>query len=73
MYGLVERVTGHDLPVVEHGHTERLALGVRPEVRLETERVDRRNERLDRVERRAGHRCILGYVTSGMGEIEVHR
>ena len=73
MYGLVERVARHDLPVMEDGHTERLALRVRPEVRLETERVDRWNERLDRVERRAGHRCILGNVTPATKDIDGHR
>ena len=73
VYALIERIPGHDLPMVEYGHTERLALRVRAKVRLETERIDRRNERLDRVERRAGHWCILGNVTPETTEIEVHR
>ena len=51
MYALIERIPGHDLPMVEYGHTERLALRVRAKVRLEAERIDCRNERLDRVER----------------------
>ena len=47
--GLVEGVAGHDLPVVEDREAEGLALGVRPEVGLEAERVDRGDECLKKV------------------------
>ena len=60
--GLVERVAGHDLPVVEDGEAEGLALRVRPQVRLEAEGVDGRDEGLDRVEGRAGHGRVLRHV-----------
>ena len=51
VYALVERVAGHDLPVVEDGHAEGLALGVCAQVRLKAKRVDGRNECLDCVQR----------------------
>ena len=66
--GLVERVAGHDLPVVEHGEAEGLALRVRPQVRLEAEGVDGRDEGLDRVEGRAGHGRVLRHVTPAAGQ-----
>lgn len=43
---LVKRIARNDLPVMEHGQTERLALRVRSEIRLETERINRGNEGL---------------------------
>ena len=52
-----------DLPVVEDGEAEGLALRVRPQVRLEAERVDGGQERLDGVERGPGHRRVLRHVT----------
>jgi len=56
-------VSGSDLPVVEDRQTERLSLSVSAEIRLKSKRVNRRHERLDYVERRTRHRCILGNVT----------
>ena len=35
--GFVQRISRNNLPVMEHGQTERLALGVCPEICLETE------------------------------------
>ena len=40
--------TRHDLPMVEDAHAERLALSVHPQVCLEPEGVDGRDERLRR-------------------------
>jgi hypothetical protein len=54
-----EILTRNNLPVVENGHTECLTLGVSPEIGLETEGVDSRNERLDGVQGRSGYRGIL--------------
>lgn len=61
---LVERIAGHNLPVMEHGQTERLPLRVGAQVGFKTETVDRRNERLDGVEGGAGHRRVLSHMTS---------
>lgn len=60
---LIERISGHDLPVVEDLQTEGLALCVCAQVRLEPERVYRRHERLDRVQRGPGDWRVLCYVT----------
>lgn len=46
---LVQRIAGNNLPVMEHGQTERLTLCVGAQVSFKTETVDRRNERLDGV------------------------
>ena len=62
---LVKRVPRHDLPVVEHGEAECLALRVGAEVGLEAEGVDGGEEGLDGVERRAGHWGVLGHMASG--------
>ncbi len=62
--GPVQRVAGHHLPVVEHGHAVGLALRVRPQVGLETERVDHRQQRLDYVQRGARYRTVLRHVAS---------
>ena len=51
--------TWNNLPVVEHRHAECLALGVSPQVSLEPEGVDGRDEGLDRVQRRAGNWGVL--------------
>jgi len=59
----VECVSGSDLPVVEDRQTERLSLSVSAQICLKSKRVNRRHERLDYVERRTRHRCILGNVT----------
>ena len=48
---------------MENRQTERLSLSVSAEIRLKSKRVNRRHERLDYVERRTRHRCILGNVT----------
>ena len=45
---LVERISRNDLPVVEHRQAKSLSLGVCPQIRLETKRVDCRNKRLSR-------------------------
>jgi hypothetical protein len=45
----VERIAGHHLPVIEHRQAERLALSVRTQIRLKTERIDQRNVRLPTV------------------------
>ena len=39
-YRLVQGISGNNLPMVEHGQTEGLALGVRPQVCLEPKRVN---------------------------------
>ena len=63
--------------MVENGHTECLTLGVSPEIGLETEGVDSRNERLDGVQGRSGYRGILKKIKqrqaqSGNGHIPHH-
>ena len=53
----------HYLPVMKDRQTESLSLSVGPQVCLEAKRINRRHERLDYVERRTRHWCILGNVT----------
>ena len=65
---LVQRISGHDLPVVEDGEAEGLTLSVRAQVGLEAERVDGWNKGLEHVEWRAGQGCVLGDVATAFGE-----
>jgi len=65
---LIQRVTGHDLPVVENWQAESLALGVCSQVCLEAKRVDCWQESFDSVQRGTRHRGILGHMTSGNSE-----
>jgi len=44
---LVERITGDDVPPVEDQRAERLTLRVDPDVGLETERIDYRDQAFD--------------------------
>lgn len=49
---------------MEDGQTKRLPLCVRPQIRLKTETVDRRNESFNGVQRRPGNRSVLSNVTT---------
>mmetsp|Transcript_46784 Transcript_46784/g.113977 ORF Transcript_46784/g.113977 Transcript_46784/m.113977 type:complete len:213 (+) Transcript_46784:441-1079(+) len=60
---LVQRITRHNRPVVKHLQAEGLALCVRAEVSLESERVDDGDVGLDRVEGRPWLGCVLRHVT----------
>ena len=52
------------LPVIEDGETESLSLGVRAQIRFESERVHDWDEGLDEVQRRAWDGGILRHVTT---------
>ena len=47
--GLLQRIPGHDIPVVEDRQAEGLALGVDADVGFKAEGLDRRDEALDLV------------------------
>jgi len=62
---LIQGIAGYNLPVMEHGQTEGLSLGVCSQICLETERINGGYKGFDCVYRRAGNGCILCDVTSG--------
>mmetsp|Transcript_36568 Transcript_36568/g.97749 ORF Transcript_36568/g.97749 Transcript_36568/m.97749 type:complete len:235 (+) Transcript_36568:52-756(+) len=60
----VQRVAGHNRPVVECLKAHGLALGERAKVGLKAERVDGGQVGLDRVERRTRLWCVLHHVAT---------
>ena len=57
---------------MEDRETECLALRVSPQIRLESEGVDGRNEGFDGVERRTGNGSVLRHVTTTTRQHSVH-
>ena len=46
---LVQRISRYNLPVVKYGQTKGLSLRVRPQIRLEAKRINRRNKSLNQI------------------------
>lgn len=69
---LVQRITGHNLPMVEDRQGKGLPLGVSPQISLKAKRINGGDESFDGVERGAWDGCILSHMPPAPGQDGVH-
>lgn len=69
---LVQRITRHNLPMVEDRQRKGLSLGVSPKISLKAKRVDGWDKSFDGVQRGAWDGCILSHVTPAPGQDSIN-